>query len=1087
MKRFLSVLTLVLFVLTTSFSQQTQEARLLRFPNIHGNKVVFSYAGDLYEVNINGGVARRLTSDPGYEMFAKFSPDGKWIAFTAQYDGNTEVYVMPADGGVPRRLTYTATLNRDDVSDRMGPNNIVMGWTPDSKKIVFRSRMYSFNSFRGQLFLVDLKGDMPQEIPLLDGGFCSFSPDGSKLAFNRIFREFRTWKHYRGGMADDIWIYDFKTGKAHRLFKNPAQDIFPMWYKDKIFFLSDRDWTMNLYVYDLKTHKTTKLTNFTKYDIKFPSIGGDKIVFENGGYLYYYDIPTGKLHKITVYIKNDFASTRNHLVDASKYIESSDISPNGKKVVFSARGDIFVVNAKDGLTQNITKTQGVFERDVVWSPDGKYVAYLSDKDGKQYEIFIQKADGSEPPIQISTGAKTYYFKLKWSPDSKKLLFNDELLNLKYIDVKTHKITQVDKGQTWEITEFNWSPDSRWIVYIKPTWQMLPSVWIYDTKTGEKHQVTDGWYSCSDPSFSSDGKYLVFVSDRDFHPIYSDVEWNFAYKDMERPYIMLLTKNAKDPFAPSENYPQQQNSNKQQNAKTPEVKIDFNGISNRIVQVPVRPANYWDLHMIGDKLYYIGSKFNDDHSHFYMYDLKKQKEVELGQDLSFKISANNKKMLIKQGKKYAVIDLPSAPVKISKWLDLSNMKLWVNYQAEWHQIFNDVWRQMKDFFYDPNMHGFDWNAIYKKYAVLLPYVHHRDDLTYILGEMIGELNIGHAYVGGGDRPKIKRLYTGLLGARFKKDPKTGYFVVTKILQGANWSKQLYSPLQDPSVNVHLGDYILAIDGTPTNTVNNIYKLLVAKGGKLVKLTVNSQPSFTNSRNVVVRTLKSEANLLYYDWVQHNIKYVSEKTNGQVGYLHIPDMETRGLNQFVKYFYPQIHKKALIVDERGNGGGNVSPMIIERLRRQMIMQQMARNIPTLGPVPEQTLVGPKVLLINMYTASDGDLFAYQFKHYHIGPVIGTRTWGGVTGIRGSLPLIDGGYLYKPEFGHYSADGTHWIVEGHGVDPDIQVINNPADYFRGKDAQLDKAIEVIKKLMKTYPQKITPHPPFPNKNYGPKQQNK
>jgi tricorn protease len=354
-------------------------------------------------------------------------------------------------------------------------------------------------------------------------------------------------------------------------------------------------------------------------------------------------------------------------------------------------------------------------------------------------------------------------------------------------------------------------------------------------------------------------------------------------------------------------------------------------------------------------------------------------------------------------------------------------------------------------------------------------------------MIGELNIGHAYVGGGDRPKIKRLYTGLLGARFKKDPKTGYFVVTKILQGANWSKQLYSPLQDPSVNVHVGDYILAIDGTPTNTVNNIYKLLVAKGGKLVKLTVNSQPSFTNSRNVVVRTLKSEANLLYYDWVQHNIKYVSEKTNGQVGYLHIPDMETRGLNQFVKYFYPQIHKKALIVDERGNGGGNVSPMIIERLRRQMIMQQMARNIPTLGPVPEQTLVGPKVLLINMYTASDGDLFAYQFKHYHIGPVIGTRTWGGVTGIRGSLPLIDGGYLYKPEFGHYSADGTHWIVEGHGVDPDIQVINNPADYFRGKDAQLDKAIEVIKKLMKTYPQKITPHPPFPNKNYGPKQQNK
>ncbi len=1076
MRKFLAFL-IFLSLGIWSFAQQ-QEARLLRFPNIHGDKVVFSYAGDLYIANINGGVARRLTSDPGYEMFAKFSPDGKWIAFTAQYDGNTEVYVIPSDGGVPRRLTYTATLNRDDVSDRMGPNNIVMGWTPDSKKIIFRSRMHSFNSFRGQLYLVDLKGDMPEPVPIKDGGFCSFSPDGSKLAFNYVFREFRTWKHYRGGMADDVWIYDFKTAKAKRLFKNPAQDIFPMWYKDKIYFISDRDWTMNLFVYDLKTHQTKKLTDFTNYDIKFPSIGGDKIVFENGGYLYYYDIPTGQLKQIHIYIKNDFASTRNKFVDASKYIESVDLSPEGKNLVFSARGDVFVVPVSQGATKDITNTQGVFERNVVWSPKGDYVAYLSDKSG-EFEIWIQKTDGSQPPKQITKGADTYYYTLKWSPDGKKILFNDKKLRLRYVDITTGKVTLVDKGQAWEITDFAWSPDSRWITYTKPTFDKLATVWVYDTKTGQHHQITDGWYSSYSPRFSSDGKYLVFISDRDFNPIYSDVEWNFAYKDMARPYIVLLTKDEKNPFASNGGNSSSTSKVKTGKKTDNQIDIDFDGIADRILQIPVRPANYGNLYAVDDKIYYVEKRFNDDYSTAYVYDLKNKKETELGRDISFKISANGKKMLVMSGKKYAVIDLPVSNISIKKYVDLSQMKMWVDYPAEWREIFNDVWRQMRDFFYDPNMHGVNWLAVKKKYEVLLPYVHHRDDLTYILGEMIGELNIGHAYVGGGDRPKIKRIYTGLLGAQFEKDPKTGYFKVKEVLQGASWSKNLCSPLAMPGVDVTAGDYILAIDGQPTNKVNNIYQLLVGKGGQTVELTVNSKPDLSSARKVYVKARKSEASLYYYDWVQHNLKYVSDKSNGQIGYIHIPDMLTDGLNQFVKYFYPQLRKKALIIDDRGNGGGNVSPMIIERLRRQMIMQTMARNIPSLGPVPEQTHVGPKVLLVNQYSASDGDLFPYQFKAYKIGPVIGVRTWGGVTGIRGSLPLMDGGYLYKPEFGHYSADGKKWIIEGHGVDPDIVVENNPADYYRGKDAQLDKAIEVAKQLIKTYPQKILPHPPFPNKS--------
>lgn len=1077
MRRLFVFLLLTIVSAWSLIAQSTEEARLLRFPNVRGDKVVFTYAGDLYIVNINGGVARRLTSHPGFEMFAKISPDGKWIAFTGQYDGNTEVYVMPIDGGVPKRLTYTATLTRDDVADRMGPNNIVMGWTPDSKKIIFRSRMHSFNSFRGQLFTVDLEGNLPEEVPIQDGGFCSFSPDGKKLAFNRIFREFRTWKYYRGGMADDIWVYDYTTGKADRLFENPAQDIFPMWYEDKIFFASDRDRTMNLFVFDLKTKETKKVTDFTDFDIKFPSIGGDKIVFEKGGYLYYYDIPTGQIKQIHVYINNDFASTRNRLVDASKYIESVDISPEGKSLVFSGRGDIFIVPVKDGATKNITRTQGVFERDVRWSPKGDYVAYISDRSG-EYEIYIQKADGSEPPVQLTKGADTYYFKLRWSPDGKKILFNDKKLRLRYVDINTKKIVEVDKGETWEINDYAWSPDSRWIVYTKYTWEMLPSIWVYDTQTGKRHQITDGWYTSYSPRFSDDGQYIVFVSDRDFSPIYSDVEWNYAYKDMARPYLVLLNKDVKNPFAPASGQSQSQTKDKEGGVQ---VNIDFDDISHRIVAVPVRPANYYNIYAVGGKLYYIARKFNDEHSTAYIYDLKKKKETQFATDISFSISANGKKMLVRKGKgKYAVIDLPGGQIKLNEFVDLGGMKLYVDYQKEWRQIFDDAWRQMRDFFYAPNMHGVDWKAVHDKYAALLPYVHHRNDLTYIIGEMIGELNVGHAYVGGGDRPEVQRIYTGLLGARFKKDPRTGYFRVVKILEGPTWSENLRSPLMQPGVNVKEGDYILAIDGVPTNTVNNIYQLLVGKGGKEVELTVGKNADLKSARKVVVKTLKSESDLYYYNWVQNNLRYVSEKTNGQVGYIHIPDMLSHGLNEFVKYFYPQLRKKALIIDDRGNGGGNVSPMIVERLRRQMVMQSMARNIPTLGPVPEQTHVGPKVLLVNMYSASDGDLFPYQFKQYKIGPVIGVRTWGGVIGIRGSLPFIDGGTLNKPEFGHYSADGKKWIIEGHGVDPDIVVDNNPAEAFRGKDAQLDKAIEVALDLIKKYPQKITPAPQFPDKTH-------
>lgn len=1066
----------LLFVFTTVSAQD--EARLLRFPNVNGNNVVFTYAGDLYLVDISGGVARRLTSDVGFEMFAKFSPDGKYIAFTAQYDGNTEVYLIPSDGGIPKRLTFTATLDRDDVADRMGPNNIVMGWSPDSKNIIFRSRCKSYNSFRGQLFSISIEGGMPTEIPIQDGGFCSYSPDGKYLAFNNIFREFRTWKYYTGGMADDIWVLDIASKDAVKLFENPAQDIFPMWYKNKIYFASDRDSIMNIFSYNLDADKTEKITTFDKYDVKFPSIGGNKIIFENGGFLYYYNITDGKTNKITVYINNDFASTRNKMVDASKNIHSIDVSPKGDYILLEGRGDIFQVPAISGVTKNITRTPGVHERNAVWSPNGKYIAYISDKSG-EFEIFMQKADGSEDAIQLTDNADTYKFSIKWSPDSKKILWCDKLFRLRYIDVNTKKITEVDKSNKWEITNYNWSPDSKWITYALPNFEMYNKIMIFDTQTKTTNEITSGWYQSSSPAFSSDGKYLIFASARSFSPTYDDLDWNTSYSNTYKPYFVLLSNKTPNPLAKTQSFSTDGLEDSTNTASSKNVIIDFEGIKERIIELPVRAAYYWSMYATNDKIYYKAQTSEGASSTLYMYDLKKQDEIKLGTNISFHIPWNAKKMVIVKNGKYAVVKVPKSSIDFSsvKFADISGMKFITDYHQEYQQIFDETWRQMRDFFFDPNMHGVDWNAIYEKYVVLLPYVNHRNDLDYIMGEMIGELSIGHAYVGGGDRPTVNKVYLGLLGGHFSKDA-SGYFKIDKIFNGASWNKTRNSPLSEPGINVKEGEFIIAINGIETNTVNNIYELLINTAGKPTELTINSSASKSGARKVVVVPLSSEADLYYYQMIEHNIAYVDKKTDGQVGYVHIPDMSSEGMDVFVEFFYPQLRKKGLIIDDRGNGGGNVSPIIIEILRREMAMQNMYRNVPNAGVTPQKTHVGPKVMLIDEYSASDGDLFPFQFKTYKMGTIIGKRSWGGVTGIRGSLPFIDGGQLRKPEFGKYSKDGSKWIIEGHGVDPDIEIENNPSDEYKGIDSQLDKGIEIILEQIKNYPDKILPHPDFPNK---------
>lgn len=1085
-----------------AFAAQAEETRLLRFPAIHGDQIVFGYAGDLYSVAAQGGIARRLTSDEkSYEMFPRFSPDGKRIAFTAQYDGNTEVYVMPADGGVPRRLTYTATLERDDVSDRMGPNNIVMTWR-DNETILYRSRRTQWNPFKGELTLARLSGGVPEILPLPRGGWCSFSPDGKQLAYNRVFREFRTWKRYRGGQADEIWLYDFETKQTTKLTENPAQDIYPMWRGDRIYFVSERDENRqaNLFVLDLKTKAVRQLTQFSEFAVKFPSLGDQAIVFENGGYIYRFDLTTENAAKVPIEIKEDFAIGRGGLKDVSKETTTYDIAPDGSRAVLGARGDVFTVPAKHGPTRNLTQTPGVHERNATWSPDGKWIACVSDQSGED-EIWIRAQDGLAEPKQITTGADTYKYELAWSPDSKHVAWTDKSNRLQFVNVESKEVRLVAQAKAWEIRDFAWAPDSQWIAFAMPEERRFANIYLYGLATKDLVKVTDGWFQVGGAEFSSDGKFLFFISDRSFNPTYSQTEWNHIYSDMERIYLITLAKSTKSPFAPKSDEvkfdeekkdtekpkttpPDVKAEDKKDETKTEPktdekkdlkpaekkekvvVKVEADGLAQHITVLPPGASSYRNLSSVGDKLYY------QKKGKLFVFELEKEKETEIGDVAGYRVSANQKKMLVKVGPDFAIVELPTGKLDLAdKKLSLADLKVNLDRHAEWNQIYSECWRQMRDFFFDAHMHGLDWPAMRKRYEPLLTHVQHRADLTYLIGEMIGELNIGHTYVGGGDYPKPERIPLGLLGAQIDRDA-SGFFRIGRILRGQNWDPKYRSPLTEIGVNVKPGDFILGVNGKSTKEMPDLYAAFVGLAGKQVKLKVNAEPKEEGAHDETVIPTADEQPLYYLNWVLGNIEAVEKATDGKVGYVHVPDMGVPGLNEFAKFYYPQLHKEALIVDCRGNGGGNVSPMIIERLRREPAMWTIARN-GVVNVDPSGQVLGPKVLLIDQHSASDGDIVGYRFRKHKLGPIIGQRSWGGVVGIRGTLPLLDGGFLNRPEFSRFDLEGKEWIMEGHGVDPDIEVDNDPAREFSGIDDQLNRAIEELKKSLAQNPVKI-PEPP-------------
>lgn len=1103
-----------------ALGQEMQEGRLMRFPDISSDKIAFMYGGNLWLVPRAGGVARRVTSSMGRELFPKFSPDGRWLAFTGQYDGNFNVYVMPAEGGQPKQLTFYQGAGQP-LSDRMGILNEVVTWSPDGQQILFLTRADAENGWTKRLFSVSVQGGLPEPLPMEQSGLASFSPDGTKIAYNQIFRNFRTWKRYTGGLAQSVTIYDLKNNTSEDVPHTDWTDTFPMWHGSTVYFSSDRgpEHHLNLYSYDVNTKQVAQLTHYDEFDVMWPSLGPDSIVFENGGYLYTLDLQSKEARKLTIYLPGDRDRAMKHWASVNKNITDFDISPEGKRAVFGARGDVFTVPAKDGSIRNLTHTPGIREKSVAWSPDGRWVAYVSDRTGED-EIYIMPQDGLGKEQQITSGYKGFKYAIVWSPDSKKLAWGDKDCRISYVDINEKKAITIDQGKYGEILNYTWSPDSKWVAYDKNIESGYSMVNLYSLVEKNITPVTTPMTNSYNSVFDPDGKYLYFLSDRDFNEVLGNVDFEFANPKTTRIYVVTLQKEEASPFQPLSDEAQikkeepapessakdastdsDKNKDKDKNKdakdtskdkgkekeKPKEFRIDLEGIQDRIVALPVDPAVIGTFFAGKGFLYYstipvqgLSGPIPGETSAVRVYDLKERKSKVLIEDVRrFALSFDGSKLLYESDgpaspHTYGIIDAKSdSPKRVGdNALSLGGMRAEINPPEEWKNVFNEVWRQERDFFFEPAMNGVDWQKTRDKYAPLLPYVADRYSLTYIMGEMIGDLSNSHTYVGGGDYPDLHPVNVGLLGVDFEADKTSGMYRIKKIYHGENWDGKLRSPLTEPGVKVKEGDYLIAVNGQALRIPQSPYELFTDTANENVTLTVNSKPSEEGSWTVQVKPISDESGIRELHMIETNRKKVDAATGGRVGYVYIPDMGDAGLNEFVKQFFPQIRKEGLIIDVRYNGGGFVDQLIFERLRRILAGMDTARNWAP-GTVPPIVFHGAMACITNHYAASDGDIFSYFFKYYKLGPLIGERTWGGVRGIRGPIPLMDGGYITRPEFARYDLN-SKWVVENRGVQPDIVVENRPEQVVKGQDAQLDKAIDLVMKEIQANPKKLPPRPP-------------
>lgn len=1077
--------------LTTFVSPDAHATKLLRYPNIHGDQLVFTHGGDLWTASVTGGVARRITAHPGLELFAKYSPDGKWLAFTGQYDGDEHVYIMPSDGGSPTRLTYYPA--GAPLPARWGFEHQVYGWTPDGKNVLFKSTRDNWQT--GRLYTVAVAGGLPSVLSPPTAGAGTFSPDGQKLFYSPLSRDFRTWKRYQGGWAQDLYVYDLKAQSIQQITHHKRTDRDPMWIRDKLYFASDRDGKLNLYVYDLKDQQTTQLTHHTTADVRWPSSDGQgRIVYELEGELHIYNVETQEDKTLSINVPSDQSQARPRYVAVKKNIESAELSPNGKRVAFVARGDVFSVPAEKGLTRNLTHSSNAHDREAQWSPDGQSIVYISDQTGEEQLWLANLKKGSSKALTTTHTARLY--KPRWSPDGRHIAYGDKDGQIYSLELKSGDIHKITDDPGFSLQDWVWSPRGGFLAFTQGESNGLRSIYIYSIKNKKLTRITNETFNEFSPTWSPDGNFLYFVGNRNFAAQFGTFDFNYIGVKSNIILGLTLQKTAKSPFIPKDDpgytsSPNATKDDKKAKKKTSKkeiknwsakavreagyITIDFDGLSQRVFRTPIPPGdNYRHLEVTKESIYYVDqgrSLLGSSPNTLMRFDFKTEKtSSEVSNIGGYTLSWDHKKLLVNSNKKYQVLE---AGKKEGKDVALSGLRTYVDPKQEWATIFNEVWRRYRDYFYVENMHGQNWVAIRDRYRKQLSDIAHREELNDLMGQMIAELNVSHAYVSGGDLGLPVRHSVALPGARFELDAKADRYRIAKIFEGQNEESKYRCPLTEAGINASVGNYIIAINGQDLRSDTNPYALLTLPAKSPVELTLSKQSNGSKSWTTIYSPISSEYNLVYLEHILDMRRRVAKATNGKVGYLHIPDMGANGLSEFTKWFYSQLRKEGLIIDVRSNGGGFVSQTIIDRLAREILGTGFSRTVKYPSTYPRTAPIGAMVTLISEDSASDGDIFPWAFREAGLGPLIGKRTWGGVIGITGHGPLIDGGEVFVPEFSMNDRKGEY-IIEGEGISPDIEVWNNPVEQAKGRDQQLERGIkEVLKLISKKSPIPAQPAP--------------
>ncbi|MEM9531051.1 MAG: S41 family peptidase [Pseudomonadota bacterium] len=1036
--------------------------RMLRYPDVHGDAVVFSYAGDLWRAPLDGSQpARRLTSHPGLELYPRFAPDGSSIAFTGQYRGDEQVYVIPAEGGEPRQLTFFPTDG--PLPARWGTDHQVYGWTPDGSAVLFRSLRQDFGN--GRLYKVSVTGGIPESLPMARAGSGDYAPDGNAIVYSPLFRDFRTWKRYQGGWAQNLYIYDLANNAATQITDHVRTERDPVWLEGGIYYVSDRDGTLELFTYDQSSGESRQLTQHDTWDIKWASgDGASRIVYEVAGTIGLYDTAAGTETLLAIQVPDDQVRRSARRIKVADQIEDFDLSPDGNRVLFTARGDVFSAPVEHGVTRNLTRRGDAHDREAVWSPDGTQVAFVSDRSGEE-QIYLVPHDGGEAQA-LTPRREARIYNLNWAPDSERLAFYDHTGQVRVVDTDGRETLVVDNPYN-AVNDYVWSPDSRYLAFSQTLESGFSAVHVWSRSDDTVRLVTDGFFNTFAPDFSEDGALLYFVGDRQFAPQIGSFEWNYVADRESFIYALALTEDTENPLAPRNDEvsvdgdrEEESDSDDEDSDDNPRLEINFDGIADRLVRIPVDAHNVYGVQSVEGGLVYVtggpfvygGQSPTPTELHHFEFESRESKQIaEKFRGLSIPVGSKFALLRTNEGFQRIELSNPKEPKSVST----GNLIVYRAPAEEWPVIFDEVWRRFRDYFYVRNLHGYDWNALRDRYRPLVQDVSTREDLNTLMGEMIAELNVGHAYVAGGDLQAPSRSKAALLGARFETDGD--HIRVAHVYPGHNAEPRYRSPLTELGVNVSEGDYILAIDGRPLAAGDNPYEFLTDRGSQPVELLVNDAPRERGARRVLVNPIDGETNLVYLEWVENNRRYVDEQTEGKVGYLHIPDMGSSGIYEFIKWFYPQARKQGLVVDVRSNGGGNVSQMILRRLMLKPMGFGYQAHSTWAGPYPGTGFNGHMAALISEDSASDGDIFPYYFREAGLGPLIGKRTWGGVVGITNRGALIDGGSVFVPEFG--IANRENWVVEGEGVAPDIEVDNDPASDV---DAQLDRGIaEVMKRI--------------------------